>query len=97
MAERNVTCPRLPVLDFESVRDGFQVLDPPARRVVPHPPEDLGGRGHADIVSMAILDIKGVRSRVRVAHLWLKSTEAYGNLPESTENVILAHPKLLDK
>lgn len=27
--------------------------------------------------------------RARLAHLWLKSTEAYGNLPGSTDSVIV--------
>ena len=54
-----MTCPRLTVRDVEFVRDGFQVLDPPALRVVPHPAEDLGCRGHVGIVSIAILYIKG--------------------------------------
>ena len=35
--------------------------------------------------------------RARLAHLWLKSTEAYGNLPKSTESVILTRPSLLNK
>jgi hypothetical protein len=46
MSERNVARPRLPVLDVESVRDGFQILDPPTHRVVSHPAKDFGRRIH---------------------------------------------------
>lgn len=34
----------------------------------------------------------GKYQEVRVAHLWLKSTEAYGNPPKSTGSAILTWP-----
>ena len=61
MPERDVTGSRLPVLDIEPLRNGLEILDPPTRRVVPHPAEDFGRRGHGAIVSMVILQIKGGR------------------------------------
>src|SRR3990170_2067577 len=59
---------------------------------VPHRLHDCEGIGPRCV------DLGSERAaHMRVAHFGPKSTEAYGNLPKSTESVIMARSQLLDK